>query len=74
MDEYRTVNEAARELGISHSAMHARIQRGDLQVLRVNARLLLIPVGELEQWRGKGKLKPGPKPGSKRTKGARANE
>lgn len=67
MDEYLTVNEAARELGIGHSAMHSRIQRGEIQAVRVNARLLLIPRGELEQWRGKGKLKPGPKPKKRET-------
>ncbi len=62
MDEYLTVADAARELGIGRSAFHARLQRGEIQAIRASPRLLLIPRKEVERWRGKGKLKPGPKP------------
>ena len=62
MEDYVTVNEAARELGIGRSALHSRIQRGEIHAIRASPRLLLIPRSEVERWRGKGKLKPGPKP------------
>lgn len=62
MDDYLTVGEAARQLGIGRSALHSRITRGEVQAVRVSARLLLIPRSEVERWRGKGKLRPGPKP------------
>jgi excisionase family DNA binding protein len=62
MDEYITATDAARELGISRSALHSRIQRGEIRAIRPSPRLLLIPRSEVERWRGKGKLKPGPKP------------
>ena len=62
MEEFTTVAEAARELGIGRSALHSRIQRGEIHAIRVSPRLLLIPKSEVERWRGVGKLKPGPKP------------
>lgn len=61
-----TVNEAARELGIGRSALHSRIQRGEIGAIRASPRLTLIPRSEVERWRGKGKLKPGPKPKKER--------
>jgi excisionase family DNA binding protein len=65
MDEFITVGDAARELGIGRSALHSRIKRGEIRAIRVSPRLLLIPRSEVERWRDKGKLKPGPKPRGK---------
>ena len=56
-----TVTEAASELGVSGATINKRRQRGDMQGVKVNPRLWLIPADELDRWRGKGKLKPGPK-------------
>ena len=58
-----TVTEAASVLGLSGAAINKRLQRGEMRGVKVNARLWLIPPDELDRWRGKGKLKPGPKAG-----------
>jgi excisionase family DNA binding protein len=61
-----TVQEAAEALGLSIRGVRERIERGEMQAQRMGARLWVIPRGEVERWRGRGKLKPGPKPGSHR--------
>lgn len=58
MDDYMTVAEAAAALGISHRAMLNRIAVGDIQAVRVHARLWLVPVSEIDRWRPRGKLQP----------------
>jgi excisionase family DNA binding protein len=64
METHLTVTEAARELGLSASALRARLQRGDMQAERAGIRLWLIPRVEVERWRARGRLRPGPKPGT----------
>ena len=59
--DYLTVTQAATELGITPDGVRDRIQRGLMHAERVNPRLWMIPREEVERWRGKGKLKPGPK-------------
>jgi excisionase family DNA binding protein len=60
--DYMTVTQAARELGLSVYGIRARIERGEIRAEKVSPRLLMIHREEIERWRGKGKLKPGPKP------------
>ena len=61
MEGYMHVAEVARELGLTHRAVLARIARGEMKAERVHPQLYLIPTEEVERWRGRGKLKPGPK-------------
>ena len=61
--DYLTVSQAAELLGISPRGVRQRIDRGEMQAVRVNPRLLMIPREEVERWQGRGKLKSGPKPG-----------
>ena len=61
-----TITEAATALGVAEETIRKRIQRGDMQARRVGARLLLIPEEEIHRWAQIGKVRPGPKPGSKR--------
>ena len=63
-----TIAEAAQTLGLTPRAVLNRIERGEMQGERVNPRLWLIPRGEVERWKGRGKLRPGPKPGSRRAR------
>lgn len=58
MDEYLSIAEAARELGLSESALRTRVERGYVQAQRAGARLWLIPRVEVEKWRSVGRLKP----------------
>ena len=60
------VAEAARELGLTRRAILARIERGEMRAERVHPKLWLIPIDEVDRWRGRGKLKPGPKPRKER--------
>jgi excisionase family DNA binding protein len=62
MEGYMHVAEAARELGLTRRAILARIERGEMRAERVHPKLWLIPIEEVDRWRGRGKLKPGPKP------------
>ena len=57
-----TVSEAATLMGLSVAAIEKRLQRGDMRGVKVNPRLWLIPREEVEAWRKRGRLKPGPKP------------
>jgi excisionase family DNA binding protein len=57
-----TVTEAAAELGVSGAAINKRLQRGDMRGVKVNPRLWLIPAEEVERWKQRGRLRPGPKP------------
>jgi excisionase family DNA binding protein len=61
MDEY-TIAEAAQLLRMSVNGVRLRIRRGDMQARRIGARLLVIPASEVERWKQRGRLKPGPKP------------
>lgn len=60
--DYVTVAQAAKALGLTPDGVRDRIRRGDIEAVRVNPRLLMIPRAEVEKWRGRGKLKTGPKP------------
>jgi excisionase family DNA binding protein len=60
--EYLTVAQAADVLGLSDRTVRNRIERGVMQAVRMNPRLLLIARSEVERWQGRGKMKPGPKP------------
>jgi len=66
MEETLTVTEAARELGLSATAVRYRLERGQLAGRRVHSRLWLIPREVVEQAKAAGRLTPGPKKGSKR--------
>ena len=57
-----TVAQAAEALGLTPDGVRDRIRRGYIRAVRINPRLLMIPREEVEKWRGKGKLKTGPKP------------
>ena len=57
-----TVSEAAEQLGLSIWGVAKRLQRGDMRGVKVNPRLWLIPVEEVERWKQRGRLKPGPRP------------
>ncbi len=61
-----TVAEAARELGLTVPGLHSRIRKGQVQVERFHPRMLLIPRPEVERLKRMGKLRPGPKLGSRR--------
>ena len=56
-----TTAEAARELGISQVAVRYRLEKGLMQGQCIVGKVWLIPRSEVEAWRGKGKLSPGPK-------------
>jgi excisionase family DNA binding protein len=60
--ELVTVAEAAAELGMSVRGLLKRLERGDMSGERVNPRLWLIPISEVERWKQLGRQKPGPKP------------
>jgi excisionase family DNA binding protein len=62
MDDYLTVTQAAAELGLAVSTLRTRLERGVMVGQRVHSRLWLIPRAEVERWRARGKLRPGPKP------------
>ncbi len=57
-----TVREAAEQLGLTVFGIARRLQHGDMRGVKVNPRLWLIPVEEVERWRKLGRIKPGPKP------------
>ena len=69
MDEELTVEQAAAELGMSPAGVRRRIQRGDLRARRIGARVLVIARADVELWKARGRLRPGPKPGSRRKRG-----
>lgn len=56
------LSEAAEQLGVTRRALLARIGRGDMEAVRVHEKLWLVSTAEVERWRERGKLKPGPKP------------
>ena len=62
VEGFLTTAEAARELGLSLTGIHARLRAGIIQGQRVGARGWLIPTSEVERLREMGKLKTGPKP------------
>jgi excisionase family DNA binding protein len=64
MPEYLTVAEAAKELGLSARAVHKRIAEGVMRAERFGSLVWMIPAEEVDRWRGRGKLRPGPKPKS----------
>ena len=57
-----TVTEAASMLGMTPAGIARRLQRGAMRGVKVNPRLWLIPTEEVERWRERGRLKPGPQP------------
>lgn len=56
-----TVKEAAEALGISIYAVQRRLQRGIMRGEKPGHDWV-IPTAEVEAWRGRGRLRPGPKP------------
>ena len=62
MDEFMTVTQAADTLGLAVSTVRTRLERGQMQGLRLHPRLWLIPRAEVERWRQLGKQRPGRKP------------
>jgi hypothetical protein len=60
--EYYTAEQAAQAMGITSRALRKRIQRGDVQAMRLSERVLLVPQTEVERLRGHGKFRPGRKP------------
>ena len=54
-----TVREAARQLGISPLAVQQRIANGEMEAVRITARLLLVPRSEVERWKAVGRRKGG---------------
>lgn len=62
MEGYMHVAEVARELGLTHRAVLARIARGEIKAERVHPQLYLVPLDEVMRVKQIGRLKPGPKP------------
>jgi excisionase family DNA binding protein len=62
MPEYLTVNEAAKELGLSARTVHKRIAEGVMRAERFGSLVWMIPEDEIERQREIGRRKPGPKP------------
>ncbi len=62
MDNFVTVTEAAKVLGITPHGVRSRIARGELQASQVSPKLWLIPAEEVERAKAAGRMKPGPKP------------
>lgn len=61
MEGYMTVREAAAAIGVDGATVRRRLERGELRGERINPRLWLIPVAEVEHARQVGRHKPGPK-------------
>ena len=61
-----TVTQAAEVLGLSPAGVRRRIERGEMKANLISPRLWVIPVEEVERWKQLGKLRPGPRPGSRR--------
>ena len=57
-----TVAETARELGLSVEGIQKRLRTGVMRGERVSPRLWLVPRDEVERWRARGRLRPGPVP------------
>jgi excisionase family DNA binding protein len=55
------VSEAAAELGLTVHAVAKRLREGKMQGEQVHPRLWLIPRAEVDRWKARGRLKPGPK-------------
>ena len=62
MEDMMTATQAAEELGVNRSTIQRRLERGEMRGLRVHQKLWMVPRSEVERWKERGKLKPGPKP------------
>jgi excisionase family DNA binding protein len=60
--DYLTATEVATSLNLPLRTVHYRLQKGLMQGIRMGPRAWLVSRDEVERWRGKGKLPPGPKP------------
>ncbi len=60
--ELLTLHEVAEELGLPVRTVQNRVRAGTMRGERVHPRLWMVPRDELDRWRDRGKLKPGPKP------------
>lgn len=58
---YVTVEQAARELAVPARTVRERVRRGLMAGVKLTPRMLLIPQGEVEAWRGR-RPRPGRKP------------
>ena len=64
--ELLTLQEVATELGLPVRTVQNRVRSGRMAGERVHPRLWMVPRSELDRWRGRGRLKPGPKPRGER--------
>jgi excisionase family DNA binding protein len=56
-----TVSEVAAELDLSPVGVARRLQRGHMRGIKVNPRLWLVEREEVDRWKQRGRMKPGPK-------------
>lgn len=56
--DYLTIAQAAELMGISPRALRNRIERGEVEAVRVNPRLLMVLESEARKWEGRGKMRP----------------
>ncbi len=63
---FMSVAEAAEAMGVNPRTVLHRIAAGTIKAERLDARTWVIPAEEIERFRGQGRLKSGPKPGTKR--------
>lgn len=56
-----SVQEAARILGVHENTIRYRLERGLMRGERVLGRVWLIPRDEVDQWKDKGRQRPGRK-------------
>lgn len=67
-----TVAETADALGLKVGTVNRRLRLGQMRGYKVNARLWLVPSEEVERAKAQGRMRPGPKPGSRRRTSAAA--
>lgn len=61
-ESFLTVGEAAEVLGLKPRAVERRLKLGIMKGERAGQRVWMIPRDEVERWRERGRLAPGPKP------------
>jgi hypothetical protein len=71
-EQFVSVEEAAILLGITPRAVLYRLRAGTMQGEKLGAKVWAIPRTEVARLQGQ-RLKPGPKPGSKRQRGGESD-